>query len=128
MAIRESFPWRGGQRVVVAPMNDGISEPIDDLSGDNGVIEYRGSLAVLDGTGGDRYVRLPSGTTMERPSTPLAGYLRYNTTLNIVEFYDGSAWQKLIQTITAVVTYASLNTNGDVGSGATQVAAGNHTH
>ena len=77
--------------------------------------------------GGDRYVRLPSGTTMERPSTPLAGYLRYNTTLNIVEFYDGSTWKPLIQT-SSVVTRANLNTNGDVGSGAGQVAAGNHSH
>ena len=38
-------------------------------------------------------VRLPSGTTAQRPSTNLnAGDFRYNTDDNKVEFYDGSNW------------------------------------
>ena len=38
-------------------------------------------------------VRLPSGTTAERPSTNLnAGDFRYNTDDNKVEYYDGSSW------------------------------------
>lgn len=32
------------------------------------------------------------GTTAERPSTPVTGYLRYNTTVGAIEFYDGSDW------------------------------------
>jgi len=38
-------------------------------------------------------VRLPSGTTAERPSTNLnAGDFRFNTDDNKVEYYDGSNW------------------------------------
>jgi hypothetical protein len=38
------------------------------------------------------YLGLPSGTTAERPSSPTAGMIRYNTTLSTIEFYNGSAW------------------------------------
>ena len=34
------------------------------------------------------------GTTAERPSSPSAGHMRYNTTLNYVEVYNGSAWYR----------------------------------
>ena len=41
-------------------------------------------------------VRLPSGTTAQRPSTNLnAGDFRYNTDDNKVEFYDGSNWYQI---------------------------------
>lgn len=36
-------------------------------------------------------MRIPSGTTAQRPSSPVAGYIRYNTTLGRFEGY-GSAW------------------------------------
>ena len=35
---------------------------------------------------------LPRGTTAQRPVSPQSGYIRYNTTLNTVEFYTGSDW------------------------------------
>lgn len=35
---------------------------------------------------------LPSGTTAERPSSPVNGMIRYNTTFNIVEQYANGAW------------------------------------
>jgi hypothetical protein len=38
------------------------------------------------------YFDLPSGTTAQRPSSPNAGYIRYNTTLSQLELYDGSEW------------------------------------
>ena len=34
----------------------------------------------------------PSGTTAQRPSTPLAGMLRYNTTTSKFELYNGTIW------------------------------------
>lgn len=37
----------------------------------------------------------PSGTTAQRPSSPSAGMLRYNTTLGFLEAYYSSAWQAL---------------------------------
>jgi hypothetical protein len=41
---------------------------------------------------------MPSGTTAERPGTPATGMVRYNTTLGVVEYYNGTTWY----TITAV--------------------------
>jgi len=38
------------------------------------------------------FIRLPAGTTAQRPSSPVSGMLRFNTTLGYPEFYDGSAW------------------------------------
>lgn len=38
---------------------------------------------------------VPKGTTSERPITPSNGMVRYNTTLNEMEVYQGSAWRRL---------------------------------
>jgi hypothetical protein len=38
------------------------------------------------------FLGLPSGTTAQRPVSPTAGMIRYNTSLSTIEFYNGSAW------------------------------------
>ena len=43
----------------------------------------------------DTALKLPSGTTAERPTSPSTGEWRYNTTTNLVEFWDGGAWRDL---------------------------------
>lgn len=40
-------------------------------------------------------VQLTSGTTAERPGSPSNGEMRYNTTDNKVEYYDGANWIQL---------------------------------
>ena len=40
-------------------------------------------------------LKLPSGTTAQRPTSPSTGEWRYNTTTNLVEFWDGGAWRDL---------------------------------
>lgn len=52
-----------------------------------------------------------------------------------INSYDGHIYLKkndgveaIVNATTDFVTYATLNTNGSVGTGATQVARGNHTH
>ena len=40
-------------------------------------------------------LKLPSGTTLQRPTVPLSGQLRFNITDNIFEGYDGTAWGSL---------------------------------
>ena len=35
---------------------------------------------------------VPKGDTASRPSVPVAGYIRYNTDVNALEIYQGSAW------------------------------------
>jgi len=42
------------------------------------------------------YFDLPSGTTAQRPASPVAGMIRHNTTLTTVEFYDGVSWQNVL--------------------------------
>ncbi len=38
------------------------------------------------------FVKLPTGTTAQRPSSPAAGYFRFNTTTSKSEVYDGASW------------------------------------
>ena len=41
---------------------------------------------------GSTAIRIPTGTTAERPSTAFSGQLRYNTDTSRFEFYNGSSW------------------------------------
>ncbi len=38
------------------------------------------------------YVDLPNGTTIQRPANPAAGFFRYNSSLSLLEYYNGSTW------------------------------------
>lgn len=40
-------------------------------------------------------LKIPTGTTAQRPSNPVVGEIRYNTTLSKSEIYDGTAWKAL---------------------------------
>ena len=56
---------------------------------------------------------LPSGTTAQRPSSPVNGYMRYNTTTNSIESYVNGSWN-----VTSAGTYAiNLLVVGGGGSG-----------
>ena len=41
---------------------------------------------------GTDYVKIPVGTTAQRPASPSIGMIRVNTTTNALEVYTGSAW------------------------------------
>ena len=43
-------------------------------------------------TGGTGSAIIPNGTTAQRDAAPVAGYLRFNSTLTSFEGYDGTAW------------------------------------
>lgn len=51
-------------------------------------------FANLDG-GATGAVDLPVGTTAQRPSVPVEGQIRRNTTTGLFEGYDGSTWGSL---------------------------------
>ena len=42
--------------------------------------------------GGTASIKVPVGTTAERPATPDAGFVRFNTDLNTFEGYNGAEW------------------------------------
>jgi hypothetical protein len=50
------------------------------------------------------FLRLPRGTTAERPASPAVGMIRFNTTTNTTEFYNGTRWRSVNRSTTAAVT------------------------
>jgi len=61
----------------------------DDL--DINTLSINGTL-LTDGES----IRVPSGTTGERPASPVTGELRFNTDEGSFEKYDGSSWSSLV--------------------------------
>jgi len=67
------------------------------------LLQGQGSWLVLTGAGPNANVicsaanalRIASGTTAQRPATPVNGDLRYNSTLNVLEGYENGAWRTL---------------------------------
>lgn len=51
------------------------------------------------------HIKVPSGTTAERPGSPAVGYVRYNTTTGVLEQYMVDGWQS----ITVPPIISSLN-------------------
>ena len=55
----------------------------------------------FSGTGG---ITLPAGTTAERPGSPADGGFRFNTTTDIMEYYNGTSWQGVVQVAPAATS------------------------
>jgi hypothetical protein len=41
---------------------------------------------------GDQYLLVPKGSEANRPGSPTSGYMRFNTDINALEVYNGTAW------------------------------------
>tara|TARA_R100000734_G_C3319006_1_gene114011 strand:+ start:3478 stop:7401 length:3924 start_codon:yes stop_codon:yes gene_type:complete len=41
------------------------------------------------------YLKIPTGTTAQRPSSAAAGFIRFNTTVGKTEVYDGTSWSQI---------------------------------
>jgi hypothetical protein len=63
------------------------------------------------------YFDLPSGTTAQRPGSPVEGMIRHNTDLDGVEFYDSGAW-KQVNTSYSVEYLVVAGGGGATGTGA----------
>ena len=57
------------------------------------VIKVAVLSSAVASTGDTGAAVIPAGTTAQRDSSPVTGYLRWNTTLNAAELYNGSAWE-----------------------------------
>ena len=57
---------------------------------------------------------LPRGTTAQRPSSPVNGMIRYNTTISIVEEYRNGQWAGLSNVFTAAGGTESTYSSGGV--------------
>ena len=60
-------------------------------------------------------IAIPTGTTGQRPGTGVTGMVRFNTSINNLEFYDANSWQ------TAGTTFTTITANTQSGDG-TKVA------
>lgn len=98
-------------------------------------------LNILTATGTSHW-KIPVGTTAQRPGTPAAGMIRYNSSQSTFEGYSSGAWSSLggVKSVDAF-TYIQAETsagasNGDLdffaensaGDGATQVGQWNRTN
>ena len=60
-------------------------------------------------------IKLPAGTTGQRPASPVAGQTRLNTTSGVVETYTGSDWSSPIQLSGTNDFTGGLKINGTTG-------------
>jgi len=68
------------------------------------------------------YFDLPTGTTAQRPGSPVNGMIRYNTTINQYEFFQNSAWTQY--TASYSVEYLVIAGGGGGGGGQYNGAGG----
>ena len=69
-------------------------------------------------------LQLPSGTTAERPGSPSTGEWRYNTTTNLIEYYDGAEWKELLSEDIPPIASENFNTVLYTGNGGSQSITG----
>ena len=50
---------------------------------------------IVNQTGNSKSARIPKGTTLQRDSSPGAGYFRFNTEHKQAEIYNGADWQSV---------------------------------
>ena len=65
--------------------------------------------AVFNSTGS---LGVPSGNATSRPSGVTSGAMRYNTTDNVMEYYNGSSWLTLKNTSIVQITKQSFTGDG----------------
>ena len=66
----------------------------------------------LQGTGS---LKIPSGTTAQRPASPVVGMIRYNTDLGALEQYTASGWGTIAPPPT-VTSVSPTSYNGNSGT------------
>ena len=54
-------------------------------------LNVNGTMSV---TGFESQLAIPKGTTAQRPSSPTAGMIRFNTSVNAMELYNGATWSE----------------------------------
>jgi len=98
-------------------------------------------LNILTATGTSHW-KIPSGTTLQRPASPAAGMIRYNSTQSTFEGYSSGAWSSLggvksVDAFTYILAETSAGaSNGDLdfyaensaGDAAQQVGQWNRTN
>jgi hypothetical protein len=75
-------------------------------------------VLTLSSTG---YMILPTGTTAQRPGSPVAGYLRFNTDLSNLDVFDGGAWRQPSQAQPIAAGFKNLLIQNNAGTPDTKI-------
>ena len=65
---------------------------VDDARAISNVTNVSATDATFSGTGA---VKFPVGTTAQQPVSAVLGMVRYNTTKNLLEVFDGTNWKSV---------------------------------
>lgn len=66
-------------------------------------------------------VALASGTTSQRPASPVMGMIRYNSTLDVIEAYIGSTWAAIIGNVDfGMLSSATVDDHGPLTAAVTE--------
>ena len=77
------------------------------------------AVGTLDVTGNASFnsveaLKLPVGTTLNRPASPVAGQIRYNSTLSAAEVYNGTSWDAVPVGGTTLTLAGTVNITGAI--------------
>ena len=59
-------------------------------------------------------IKIPVGTTLDRPGTPVTGQLRYNSTISATEIYNGTTWDAVPVAGTNLTLPNTVNFTGTI--------------
>lgn len=109
------------------------TSPVTSITGTTNQIAVTGTTTptlsipnnpIMPGTG---FITIPGGTAAQRPVSPTAAMLRYNSDSLICEFYNGSAWVTLGTTSGTVTSVAITGSTGLTISGSPITSSGTIT-
>lgn len=105
---RTADPNNFGHRTIIGNTNQLVVVDGDGVAGDPVV-----SIADNPVIDGSEKIRIPFGTTVQRPVTPANGDFRINTTDSVVEYFIGGNWIRSISTIGGAVTGGDIDMGGN---------------
>lgn len=111
-------------RVLTMPDQTSIISTSADLSAHTSATSVHGATGNLFGLGDNPQftstgsIKVPTGTTAERPGSPATGQVRFNTTTSKLETYNGSTWISLESTAPTNI----VRLQGGNGRGSTNTA------
>ena len=94
---------------------DGLSANLVFVSGSTNTVSIGSNLVTVGATlavnAVDSFL-LPVGNTVQRPGSPVAGMMRYNTSLATIEAYDGVQWEAVGSPTFTVIQNEQFNGDG----------------
>lgn len=112
-----------------------VAGTIGQISVANGTTMPTVSIYTNPTLPGTEYVKMPAGTTAQRPDTPVNGMMRYNTDSLVFEGYINGAWTSFASTGVGVIsvntgtglTGGPITSSGTISIDNTGVTAGSYT-